>query len=109
MKLIENITADEIRINMQRQANNLYDQVGTMKAISELQDGNQIVDNMTFRSYSKMKKVIEREAKIVDAVREKIRIFQELTEKYEEAHPEGESEYGVDDVLTEASAEHSTH
>ena len=110
MKLIDNISNDEIRINMQRQANNLYDQVATKNAIAELHAADQIVENMTNRSYAKMKAAVKNELLILDAVREKIQMFRELSEQYEQIH-EGEdvSEYGIDDIMTEASAENSTH
>jgi hypothetical protein len=110
MKLIENITNDEIRINIQRQANNLYDQVATKDAILELHEASQIVENMTNRSYAKMKAAVKNEVFILEAVREKIQMFRELSEEYEQIH-EGEdvNEDSIEDIMTEASAENSTH
>ena len=107
MKLIENITDDEIRINIQRQANNAYDQMATAEAVSSLIAEGRAVSNMTTRSFAKMKSVIKKEEQIVNAMRDKIAHFKVLTEEYAAIHGDEASEYGVEEMLTEASAENA--
>ena len=107
MKLIENITEDEIRINIQRQANNAYDQMATAEAVHTLLEDGRAVANMTSRSYAKMKSVLKKEDQIIGAMRDKIAYFKIMTEEYENELGANLDEYGIDEMLTEASAENA--
>lgn len=106
MKLIENITDAEIRVNMQRQANNLSDQVETCEAVGALVEMDRVVPVITPRTVKKMRAVVRNEEKIVSAVQRKIDLFREIIAGFEEARPnEDGDEYTVSDMLVEASAE----
>ena len=108
MKLIENITQDEIRVNINRQANNVYDMIATFEAMQELQDNNQIVDAATVRAIDKMRQVLKRKDNIVQALQDKITLFETIVAEYDEKHGE-QKEYGVSDMMAEAAGENETY
>ena len=107
MKIIENITPDEIRVNINRQANNTYDQVATFEALYALQESGQISDVVTSGAISKMRMVLKRQDKILEAVKDKINLFERIVDEYD-AKPElvdVTEDWDVSDTKSETPAE----